>query len=87
MSDRTTIAISKRALELAEKRAAQEGVSPEKYVDELIADDSLDHALEDAWFRQKIEEGLKSGDAGLLTRERLRQLVNEGMSLADRDKG
>jgi hypothetical protein len=41
--------------------------------------------LNQPWLQEKIEEGLKSGDAGLLTRERLKQLVDEGIALAEKD--
>ncbi|HWA88415.1 MAG TPA: hypothetical protein VG889_00155 [Rhizomicrobium sp.] len=86
MSDRATITISKRAFELAEKRAAEQGVSPEAYVDELIAIDSLEDLFDQAWIREKIEEGLASPIAGELTRERIAQLVEEGIALAERRK-
>jgi len=84
MNERATITISKRALELAEKRAAEEGVSPEEYVDGLIAGDSLEDLLEQPWLRSKIEEGLASPIVGELTRERVAQLVEEGIALAER---
>ena len=86
MSGRASITISRHALDLAEKRAAEEGVSPEEYVDELISGDSLDRILEQPWLRKKIEEGLASPIAGELTRERIARLVEEGIALAERDK-
>ncbi len=36
------------------------------------------------WLRAQIAEGLASGDAGELTRQRINQLVEEGIALAKR---
>jgi hypothetical protein len=87
MSSDLTGKISPKARSLAEERVAREGYSSvEDYVDALILDDNFDELLNQPWLQEKIEEGLKSGDAGLLTRERLRQLVDEGIALAEKGK-
>ena len=87
MSDELTVKISAKARHLAEERVTREGYSSvDDYVDALILDDNFNELLNQTWLQEKIEEGLNSGDAGLLTRERLRQLVDEGIALAERDK-
>ncbi|HEX4294665.1 MAG TPA: hypothetical protein VHZ29_11060 [Rhizomicrobium sp.] len=87
MDNDLTVKISPKARGLAEERVAREGYSSvDDYVDALILDDNFDELLNQPWLQEKIEEGLKSGDAGLLTRERLRQLVDEGIALAEKDK-
>ena len=87
MSDKATVTISRKACDLAEKRAAEVGLSwPDEYVEELILSDDLDHALNHSWLREKIEEGLASGSAGELTRDVLSQLVEDGIARAARRK-
>jgi len=87
MSDDLTVKISPRARSLAEENSAREGYSSvDDYVDALILEDSLEDFLRQPWIREKIEEGLKSGSAGALTRERLREIVDEGIALAEKDK-
>ena len=86
MSDDLTVKISPKARHLAEEKVTREGYSSiEDYVDALILDDNFDELLTQPWLQEKIEEGLRSGDAGLLTRERLRQLIDEGIALAGKD--
>lgn len=78
-----TVTISDRARSVAEKRVAEEGFSSiDQYVDSLILDDNLDAVLQQDWFRAKIEEGLNSPDVGELTRERIADLVREGIEAA-----
>ena len=78
-----TVTISDRARSVAEKRVAEEGFSSiDQYVDSLILEDDLDAVLQQDWFRAKIEEGLNSPDVGELTRERIADLVREGIEAA-----
>lgn len=86
-SNDPTVRISPKARHLAEEKVSREGYSSvDDYVDALILDDNLDELLNQSWLQEKIEEGLKSGDAGPLTREKLRQLVDEGIALAGKDR-
>jgi len=88
MSHDLTVKISPKARHLAEEKVTREGyASVDDYVDALILDDNLDELLNQPWLQEKIEEGLRSGNAGLLTRERLRELVDEGIALAEKDRG
>ena len=87
MSDSLTVKISPRARSLAEENSAREGFSSvDDYVDALILEGNFEDLVREPWLRKKIEEGLASPVAGELTRERIAQLVEEGISLAERRK-
>jgi len=87
MSQHLTIKISAKARNFAEERVAREEYSSvDDYVDALILDDNFNELLQQPWLQKKIEEGLKSGPAGELTRERLKQLIAEGIALAEKDR-
>jgi hypothetical protein len=87
MSDDLTVKISPRARSLAEENSAKEGFSSvDAYVDALILEDSLEDFVREPWLRKKIEEGLASPVAGELTRERIAQIVEEGIALAEHRK-
>lgn len=51
------------------------------YVDALIRDDAETRAGLD-WLRGQIEEGIASGDAGPLTPEKLKRLIDSGVAAA-----
>jgi hypothetical protein len=87
MSDDLTVKISPRARQVAEENSAREGYSSvDDYVDALILEDGFEDFLRRPWLQDKIEEGIKSGSAGSLTRERLREIVDEGIALAEKDR-
>jgi hypothetical protein len=87
MSDSLTVKISPRARSLAEENSAREGFSSvDDYVDALILEGSGEDLAREPWLRKKIEEGLASPVAGEFTRERITQLVEEGISLTERRK-
>ncbi|HTQ13881.1 MAG TPA: hypothetical protein VMH86_08390 [Rhizomicrobium sp.] len=73
---------SDRAFALAERWAQADGYeSVEAYVDALIESDS-DDAPMPGWMRQRLSDGLASPSAGERTREKLRNLVSEGVARA-----
>ena len=87
MSDDLIVKISPRARRVAEENSAREGFSSvDEYVDALIFEDSFEDLLRQPGLQEKIEEGLKSGNAGVLTRQRLREIVDEGIALAEKDR-
>jgi hypothetical protein len=87
MSDDLTIKISPRARSLAEENSTREGYSSvDDYVEALILQDNFDDILGQSWLLEKIKEGLASPVAGELTRERIGQLVEEGIALTEKPK-
>ena len=87
MSSDLTVKLSPRAHSLAEKNSAREGYSSvDDYVDALILEDSFEDLLRQPWLLKKIEEGLASPVVGELTRERLREIVDEGIALAEKGR-
>jgi len=83
MSSKVTIELTRDAFERAEARAREEGLSSaEAYVENLILDDNLEEILAQDWVRKALEEGDRSPDAGELTRERIRELVRQGIDRA-----
>ena len=88
MANDLTVRISARARSLAEENSAREGYSSvDDYVEALILQDNFEDVLGQPWLLEKIEEGLASPVVGELTRERLRALVDEGIALAEKDRG
>ncbi len=81
------VEISDKARSVAQERATANGyATADEYVEALILDGELDAVERQPWFRKKIEESLASGTAGTLTRERISQLVQEGIDLAKNDR-
>jgi hypothetical protein len=69
----------------AEKRARNRDFSVEAYLNALIIqDDDPTIGMDKDWLEREIDKGLASGDAGVLTRERLHQLVSEDIERARR---
>jgi len=86
MTAKAKIEISREALAVAEKNAADNGFpSADAYVEALLMDD-YDGFFRQPWVKEKIEEGLASEDAGELTKDVIAQLVQEGIASAKRDK-
>jgi hypothetical protein len=84
MSRKATVELSEDAREYAENRAREEGMSTAgDYIETLIRDD-YELVLGQEWLRRQIEDGLKSPDAGELTRARISELVEEGIARAKR---
>ena len=87
MGNDLTVKISQRARSLAEENSAREGYSSiDDYVDALILEDSFEDLLHQPWLLKKIEEGLASPLAGELTRECLREIVDDGIALAEKGR-
>ncbi|MGH6869902.1 MAG: hypothetical protein ACREHE_00210 [Rhizomicrobium sp.] len=85
MNGKVTIELTRDAFERAEARARKEGLaSAEVYVESLIRDDDMEAILSQDWMQKAIQQGLDSPDAGELTRERLKTLVEQGMDRAKR---
>jgi hypothetical protein len=85
MAEKIKIEISQEAYSVAAQQASENGfATADEYIDAVLRDDldDLDAIVAQPWFAQKIEEGLASPDAGELTRERIDQLVQEGIALA-----
>jgi hypothetical protein len=83
MSSKVTIELTRDAFERAEARAREEGLgSAEAYVESLIHDDDLENILAQDWIQRALEEGERSPDAGELTRERIKDLVQQGINRA-----
>ena len=84
MNKRITISIPDELRVLAVKRAEEGGFeSLDDYVRTLIEDDQKDQVAA-GWLLSRLEEGLASPSSGPLTREKLDQLVQEGIKRASR---
>ena len=84
MNDETNITLAQAFHERAEQQARKKGYgSVTAYIEALIDHDqdvSIEH--DETWLTEKLEDGLKSGSAGLLTREKLDALCQEGQRRA-----
>jgi hypothetical protein len=82
------VEISDRARAIAEEQASAHGyATADAFIEALLLlDDKSDGVEHQPWFREKIEQSLASGSAGKLTRERISQLVQEGIALAKNDR-
>jgi hypothetical protein len=84
MTQRVTISLSDELRGIAVKRAEEEGFeSLDAYIGALIEEDRRD-MVATGWLLERLEEGLKSGPAGPLTREKVEQLIAEGIARASR---
>lgn len=84
MNKKITIELSEAAHARAQRRVAENGFeSLDAYVDALISEDDEINVTRE-WLRQRLEEGVKSGNAGTLTGEKLHRLVSEGIARAKR---
>lgn len=86
MVGKARIEISQEALAAAEKNATAGGfATADAYVEALLLDD-YDAIVRQTWFQKKVAEGETSPIVGELTRERVSQLVQQGIGRATRAK-
>lgn len=84
MNKKITVELSEAVILRAQARAKEEGYETlDAYVDALIREDEK-ISVTRAWLRERLEEGIKSGNAGTLTRKKLHRLVSEGIARAKR---
>jgi hypothetical protein len=82
------VILSDKAYAIAEERAKEYGCdSVETYLNQILEEREDDEAVDiPEWMEKAIDEGLASGPSEPLTREKLHQLVHEGIALAAQDK-
>jgi hypothetical protein len=80
------VILSDKAYAIAEKQAKEYGCdSVEAYLNQILEQDDENWEMPQ-WMEEAIDEGLASPSAGVLTRERIHELVQEGLALAALDK-
>jgi Arc/MetJ-type ribon-helix-helix transcriptional regulator len=84
MTKPVTISLSDELRAIAVKRAEEEGFeSLDAYIGALIEEDRRD-MVATGWLLERLEEGLKSGPSSPLTRDKIEQLIAEGIARASR---
>jgi predicted transcriptional regulator len=82
MNKKITIELPEAVLLRAKERAKKAGYEKlDAYLGSLIRED-LDFDLNQEWIRRRIEEGIASGNAGLLTEDKIHWLVDQGVARA-----
>ena len=82
--NKPTITLADEVRTKAEERVREEGFeSVEAYVNALIRDDT-ETSLGLGWLRERIEEGLASGNSGPMTSEKLDRLIGEAIARVKR---
>ncbi len=85
MSQKPAIVLPEPTRTIAEKRAREEGFdSVETYLSALVDEDRETGAVHE-WMRERIEEGLRSPNAGTLSRAKLDSLVEDGIARVSRN--